>query len=458
MSGRTGKPGMSPEEKSALLASLRGSAAPPRRKPAAPARPGGDYAHLTDFTSLPNYQRLQMQHDVSEMLQVANPFFQAHDGCPADTSSMDGVELINFASYNYLGLNGHPEVVEAAAKAMALYGTSASASRVVGGDRPIHHELEAELADFYGAEDALVFVSGYSTNVATICELMGPKDLILHDALMHNSAIMGAEYSGAARRAFAHNDPDALEDILLQCRGDYQRVLILIEGLYSMDGDIPDLARFTQIKQRHDAWLMVDEAHGLGVLGRTGRGLAEHCGLDPTLVDIWMGTMSKTLAGCGGFIAGQGALIDLLKYNASGFVYSVGLAPPLAAASLAALRILLREPERVARLQENGALFRKLANEAGLDTGSSAGMAVVPVIVGDSMRAVKLVERLRMRGFCALPILYPAVPEKTARLRFFISSTHSPEQLAAAVAATAEELKALEEAGFGVSSALSAMS
>jgi 8-amino-7-oxononanoate synthase len=200
-----------------------------------------------------------------------------------------------------------------------------------------------------------------------------------------------------------------------------------------MDGDIPDLPALIDIKRRHQCFLMVDEAHALGVLGETGKGIREHFGVQGKEVDIWMGTLSKTLAGCGGYIAGERALVEHLKYAAPGFVYSVGMAPPLAAASLAALKIMLNEPERVARLQENGRLFLNLAKQNSLDTGTSQGFAIVPAITGSSLKAAKLSNQLFERGFNIQPIIYPAVEEKAARLRFFLSSLHTETQLSKAI-------------------------
>jgi 7-keto-8-aminopelargonate synthetase-like enzyme len=205
-----------------------------------------------------------------------------------------------------------------------------------------------------------------------------------------------------------------------------------------MDGDAPPLHRLIRLKNRHDAWLLVDEAHALGVVGETGRGLAERHGVDPNAVEIWMGTLSKTLSSCGGFIAGSAALVEYLKATAPGFVFSVGMPAASSAAALAALGILEAEPERVARLAENGHRFLARAREAGLDTGTSEGLAVIPVIIGDSILSAVVSHRLAEAGVNVQPIIYPAVPEKAARLRFFINSTHTAEQIDRAVALTAE--------------------
>jgi 8-amino-7-oxononanoate synthase len=208
-----------------------------------------------------------------------------------------------------------------------------------------------------------------------------------------------------------------------------------------MDGDYPDLPKLIDIKRRHKTFLMVDEAHSFGVMGATGLGLREHFHVDGDGVDIWMGTLSKTLSGCGGYIAGAHALVEHLKFLAPGFLYSVGMAPPLAAASLAALQFMRAHPERVAALQARGALFLQLAREAGVDTGTSAGVSVIPAIVGGSMRAAKLSDRLFTRGINVQPILYPAVPEKMARLRFFMCSEHSEDDVHHAVSVLAAELE-----------------
>jgi 8-amino-7-oxononanoate synthase len=214
----------------------------------------------------------------------------------------------------------------------------------------------------------------------------------------------------------------------------------VIEGVYSADGDIPDLVQFVELKRRHEAWLMVDEAHSIGVLGATGRGVAEHSGVSPRAVDLWMGTLSKSLASVGGYIGARREIIEYLKYTAPGFVFSVGMAPASAAAALEALRILRREPQRVARLHDNAALFLRLASERGLDTGSSAGTPIVPIIVGDSVRAVRLSQQLLERGINVQPMVAPAVSETGARLRFFVTHDHTPEQIQHAVEAVAAGL------------------
>lgn len=393
----------------------------------------------TRFDQHPGYQRYKLIHDGARKIGIANPFFQLQDGVSGATVEIDGRECLNFSGYNYLGLCGHPEVNAAAADAIAEFGTSVSASRIVSGERRIHRELERELADLYRADDCLVMVSGHATTVTTLGYLFGPRDLIIHDAFIHNCAVEGARLSGAKRLSFPHNDWQALDNILRRCRHEHERVCVVIEGLYSMDGDFPDLPKFIEVKHRHRAFLMVDEAHSLGVIGDRGHGIHEHFAVDPGGVDIWMGTLSKALAGCGGYIAGEQALIDNLRHAAPGFVYSVGMSPPVAAASLAALRLMRREPERVRRLHNAGARFLAKARDLGIDTGHSAGFSIIPAITGSSLRAARLSHALRNHGINVSPILYPAVSEKAARLRFFMCSEHTDAQIDRALEALALE-------------------
>ena len=388
-----------------------------------------------DLGTLPGLRDIELVRDAGQALGLENPYFRPHEGVAGAHSTIGGRDYLNFSSYNYLGLNGDPRVQAAAKAAIDRHGVSASASRLASGERPVHAALEAALAAHYGAEACLCFVSGHATNVTVIGHLLGARDLVLHDQLIHNSVAEGARLSGARRVAFAHNDWAAAERELVAQRPRHNRALIVVEGHYSMDGDHPDLARFVDLARRHDALLMVDEAHSMGVLGATGHGVAEQCGVDPAGVDIWMGTLSKTLSACGGYIAGQRKLIDVLRHSAPGFVYSVGLAPPLAAAALESLRILGEEPWRVARLQANAGLFRRLARAAGFDTGGSAGLGIVPVILGSSVLAARMAAALFEAGVNVQPILFPVVPERAARLRFFLSAEHTEAEIEQAVAA-----------------------
>jgi len=412
----------------------------PRRRHVAPA--DVEIApECYDFEQFPEVVQLRQSLALAKMMGLANPFFTVHQGITNDRTTIGGRELVNFSSYNYVGMSGDPAVVRAAQEAAARYGTSVSASRLVSGEKDLHGLLERELADFLGAEDAVTFVGGHATNETVIGHLLGPGDLILHDGLSHNSILQGAILSGARRRPFAHNDPEAARRVLEGFRHEYRRVLLVIEGVYSMDGDVPHLPTFVELAKKHRALLMVDEAHSIGTLGQTGRGIAEHFGVNPADVDIWMGTLSKTFGSCGGYIAGRRALVEYLKYTAPGFVYSVGLSPPAAGAALASLRLLRAEPERVARLRERSRLFLELARQRGFNTGMSQDTPVVPIILGNSAHCVQLSQALFGRGINVQPILYPAVEESAARLRFFLTSMHTEAQIRQTIAVMAEELE-----------------
>lgn len=392
------------------------------------------------LAGLPGLRDLLIARSVAEGLEINNPYFHSHDGIAGSTTVIGGREYINFASYNYLDLSGHPAISEAAKDAIDRYGTSASGSRPISGERPIHRDLERALAELHGVEDCIVFVSGHATNVSTLATLFGPRDLILHDALIHDSAIQGAKLSGARRLSFPHNDWLACDAILSAERHKSERAVIVLEGLYSMDGDAPDLPQFVGLRRRHRSLLMIDEAHSIGVLGKTGGGIGEYYGVPGEDIDIRMGTLSKALASCGGYIAGSGMLVEYLKYSAPGFFYSVGMPPPAAAAALAALRVMRAEPDRVARLADRGRLFLRTAQEAGLDTGGSLGYAVVPVLVGSSIRTVRVANALFERGVNVQPVIYPAVKEGAARLRCFLTCTHTDDQIRRTVEMVAEEL------------------
>lgn len=417
----------------------------PHSDVAARAVPAEHYevAMFPEYLELKRHKRMLLAiHETSPYFRVDQgdePLTQATAGC----THIDGEALTNFCAYDYIGMARDPAVTAATKAAVDRYGTSAGASRLVSGEKQVHRDLENALATFLGTPAAIVFVSGHATNVTTIGHLLGPGDLIVHDVLAHNSILQGARLSGATCRGFAHNDWRALDVLLSGIRHSHRRVMIAIEGVYSMDGDFPDLARFVAIKERHRAMLYVDEAHSLGTMGRTGRGLSEHAAIAPSAVDVWMGTLSKSLASCGGYIAGSIDLVEYLKYTAPGFVYSVGLSPPNAAAALAALTVLDREPERVARLHELSSLFLRLARGRGLDTGNAGGTPVIPIIVGSSVRCILLSRALFRRGINVQPIIHPAVPERATRLRVFITVNHTESLIRGAVDAIAEELAKL---------------
>ncbi len=379
----------------------------------------------------------------------ADPFLVVHDGTSGATTHVDGREVINFSGYNYLGLAGAPAVSRAAHQAIERYGTSVSASRLISGTRPVHVELEREIAGFLGVSSAITFPSGHSTNTAVIGHLMGPEDLVVHDERAHNSVVGGCLLSGADRRAFAHNDAGALDVLLGRLRHRYRRVLVVVEAVYSMDGDLPDLAALVEVKTRHRAMIMVDEAHSIGVVGATGRGIGEQQKIRRGDVEVWMGTLSKALASCGGFVAGSREIIDYLAHTCPGVVYTAGVSPANAAAALAALRLLRAEPSRVATLRARAAYFLEGAGRLGMDTGASSGTAIVPVILGDPLGTVRAARRMLEEGVSVPPILPPAVEPAGSRLRFFINAEHSEEQLDLALRRLAEILAEIDPAYLG---------
>lgn len=384
------------------------------------------------------YFRLEKQFRALEQSGVGQIYFVPSEGLNTNLITIEGKTLINYCSYNYLGLSGDAEISLAAKEAIDRYGTSVSASRLASGERPLHHELEVELAQLLGVEESIAFIGGYGTNETVIGHLCDSNDLVLYDSLSHTSIQSGAKLAGAKVRPFPHNNWEALEGLLTEYRDRYRHALVIIEGVYSMDGDIPDLPRFIEVKKRHKAMLMVDEAHSAGVLGRCGGGIGEHFGINRQDVDLWMGTLSKSFASCGGYIAGEKKLMDYLRFTTPGFVYSVGMSPPNAAAALAAVRKMRQEPQRVEQLHRNASLFRNLARNSGLDVGTSNHSAVIPIILGRSEPCVHLYRTLFDNGVYALPIMYPTVPENASRLRFFVSSLHTAAQLESTVALVAE--------------------
>lgn len=388
----------------------------------------------SDVALFPECVALEQRLGAAAALGIENPFFLVNQRVCGSTVTINDREVVSYASFNYLGMATDPRVKAAAKEAIDRFGTSSTASRLVGGDYTVVNELDTELAKFIGAEAAIVFSSGHGTNESFFGHLFGKEDLILHDDLAHNSIVQGSMLSEAARRPFPHNDTEFLDKLLSDIRGKYRRVVVAVEGVYSMDGDYPDLPRLIEVKKRHQALLFVDEAHSLGTMGPTGRGICEHYGVDPAEGDIWMGTISKALGSGGGYLAGRKKLIDYLKYTTPSFVFATGVSPPNAAATLASLRLLQQEPERAIRLQERSRLFLELAKKSGLNTGNSGDTPVIPIILGDSMLCLKISAALLAKGVNARPILYPAVPEPASRIRFFITADHTEEQIRDTVA------------------------
>ena len=385
---------------------------------------------ITRVEDMPEYQALQQR---LRSLRGENPYFVCHESAIRDTSIVDGREVLNFGSYNYAGMSGRPETVQAAIDAAKKYGTSASGSRLLGGEKKLHEQLEAAIAKWKHTEDAVVLVSGHATNVTFVGNFCGKGDLIVYDALAHNSVHEGCRMSDAVCKAFPHNDTAALESILRTQRDKFAKVLIVCEGAYSMDGDIAPVPEYVRLKKQYGCFLMVDEAHSAGVLGKTGAGVDEYFGLEPTDIDIKMGTLSKGLGTCGGYLAGSKALCEHLRYNLPGFVFSVGLSPVLAGATLKAVELLQSDPTIMERMQRNIKVFVEEAHKRQLDTCLAGETAIIPVLIGNDSDAFELSVALGRKGVFVPPAVYPAVPRNSARLRFCVISEHKPEQIVQAL-------------------------
>lgn len=410
--------------------------------PAAPATPRAAKPLPADGERFPEIRALEDRLNNLKVAGLRDPFKMANEWVEGRVAKVAGREAINFTSFDYLGLAGHPDVKQAAKDAIDRFGCSASASRMVGGNNTTLDDLDRELAAFLGTERAVTFPCGYGTNHSLFPHLFGEGDLILYDELAHNSIINGAGASKATKRSFRHNDYNLLDGLLRDMRSQFRRVIVAIEGVYSMDGDYPDLPKFIEIKKRHDAMLYVDEAHSVGTMGPEGRGICQFFGVDPNDGDLWMGTISKALGAGGGYIAGHDRLINYLSYTTPAFVFSTATSPPNAAAALESIRVIQREPWRVTQLRERSELFLKLAKDSGFDTGDSGDTPVIPVIVGSSARAMLVSQMLLERGINARPILYPAVRETAARVRFFLTAEHTEEQIVKTVEILAEVMAA----------------
>ena len=386
---------------------------------------------VTDFTQSEEYKNFVSRF--ADMEKAKNPYFICHESPLKDTSLMDGREVLNFGSYNYVGMSGRKEVNEAAKAAIDKYGTSASGSRLLAGEKQLHRELEKEIAEWKHAEDALVLVGGHSTNVTIVGNFCVKGDLILYDAIIHNSVHEGCRLSDADSKAFPHNDVKTLEEILRNLRDKYSKVLIVVEGVYSMDGDIAPIPEYVELKKKYGCFLMVDEAHSACVIGKTGGGVDEYFGLDPKDIDIKMGTLSKGLGTCGGYVAGPRPIIEYFRYNVPGFVFSVGMSPALAGASLEAIRLLKRDPSIMENMRRNIDVFMKECEKHGFNTCLAGKTAIIPILVGSDENAYLLSNKLMEMGVFVPPAVYPAVPKGKARLRFCVISDHKPEQIAEAM-------------------------
>jgi glycine C-acetyltransferase len=339
---------------------------------------------------------------------------------------VDGKHVLNFCSNNYLGLANDVRVREAAKNAIDKYGVGPAAVRSIAGNLKVHRELEMRLAKFKGAEAAIAFQSGYVSNLATIPALVGKEDVIFSDELNHASIIDGARLSGAKIVRYAHNDPAALDEAIEQEK-DYRRGLIITDGVFSMDGDIAALPDIVKVAEKHEMMLMVDDAHGEGVLGRGGRGIVDHFGLRGR-VDVEIGTLSKAFGVAGGYVAGKKQIVEWLTQRGRPFLFSSATPAGDVAACLAAIDILEHSTERVERLWENTHFFKAELKQMGFDTGNSE-TPITPVMLGDVVLAQKFSKMLFDNGVFAMAIGYPTVPQDKARIRVMISAAHSRADL-----------------------------
>jgi 8-amino-7-oxononanoate synthase len=386
-------------------------------------------------------------HDRREQLEAARehdllPYFRLLTSQAGPVVEMEGRETIMLGSNNYLGLTGDERVKQAARDALERYGTGVTGSRLLNGTTPLHLELERELADWMGAEDAIVFTTGYQSNVGCIGTILEPGDTVICDSGDHASILDGCRLSGAKLRPFRHNRMDKLEKMLQRAAEDGGGVMVVVDGVYSMEGDLCDLPPIVDLCERHGARLMVDEAHGVGVLGARGAGACELFGLEDR-VDLRMGTFSKSLASCGGFIAGPADVVDYLRIASRSFIFSASAVPAAVGAALGALRIIRSEgPDLFERLLANASYLRAGLRDLGLvvvepgrlPDGSEATTPVVPVIVGEDWQAVLLWKALFDAGVYTNVAVHPAVPPGGALLRTSLMATHTPEQLDRALA------------------------
>lgn len=333
-------------------------------------------------------------------------------------------EMIMLGGYSYLGLIGHPQINAAAQTAVAQFGTGTYGVRLLAGSLTLHNELESRIAQFKQTEAAITFSSGYVTNVATISSLLRKGDTVICDKLNHASIVDGCMLSMAKFVRFRHNDMVHLERRLIEAQEENGRILVVADAVFSMDGDIINLPAVHRLCRQYGAYLMIDEAHSIGVLGQTGHGIEEHFDMSPDCIDIKMGTLSKTIPSAGGYVAGNQELITFLKHEARAFIFSAALPPASAAAAKAAFDVIEAEPERIRKVQQNFTRFSGRLREAGFDLLQTE-TTIVPVICGSTEKAGLLARYCRQHGIFVQAVIAPVVPEGLARLRACVSAAHT---------------------------------
>ncbi len=401
-----------------------------------------DYSNIND----PIVQRIRAMEERAASLREEGLYFynQPVSGLRgAARAIVNGREMTIFASYSYLGLVGHPRINAAAQAAIEKYGTGTHGVRTLAGTLDLHRDLERTIAEFKGAEDAVTFSSGYVTNYSAISALVGRGDYVISDKFNHASIVDGCLMSGAKMLRFRHNDMAHLEARLRQAAEANPQAakLVVTDAVFSMDGDIIDLPAVVELCRKYDAWLMMDEAHSVGVLGKTGRGIEEHFGLEGA-VDVKMGTLSKTIPSVGGYVAGKRELTDFLRHASRGYIFSAALPPAQAAAALEAFRVIQDEPWRVEKLRANTKQFIEGLQARGFNTLYTE-TAVVPVLCGSDELAYRMTRECQMQDVFILPVVSPAVPHGLARLRATVTAAHEPEEIEHAMDVLAAAAKKL---------------
>ncbi len=387
--------------------------------------------------------RIKAMNDRLEMLKANDLYFYnqpVEEMLPGAKVRVRGREMGMYASYSYLGLVGHPRINEAAKRAVDKFGTGTNGVRTLAGTLTIHTELEETIANFKHTEAAITYTSGYATNLSVISTMMGRGDYVFSDKINHASIVDGCLMSGAEFRRFRHNDMEHLEGLLKNAPTDVAK-LVIADSVFSMDGDIIDLPKTIELCKKYNAWLMIDEAHSVGVLGKTGRGIEEYFGIDDG-IDIKMGTLSKTIPSVGGYVAAKQEIVNYLRHASRAYIFSAALPPAQAAAANEAFKVILDEPERIEKLNLNTKQFIGGLKAMGFDTMLTE-TAIVPVLCVDDNTAFAMTREAQHNDVFVLPVVSPAVPEGLARLRATVTAAHDPSEIERAMDVIGEAGKKL---------------
>ena len=383
------------------------------------------------------------KYDLPQQIKAQGvyPYFRCIESEQDTEVVMSGRKVLMFGSNSYLGLTNHPKVIEAAVEATRKYGTGCAGSRFLNGTLDLHLELEKELAEFVGKEDAIIYSTGFQVNLGVVSCVTGREDYVICDELDHASIVEGRRLSFSQTLKFKHNDMDSLEKELQKCKPDKIK-LIVVDGVFSMEGDVANLPEIVRLAKKYNANIMVDEAHGLGVMGNQGRGVCDHFGLTKD-VDLIMGTFSKSLAAIGGFIAGDSSIINFLRHNSRPYIFSASNTPSATAAARAALHIMKTEPERIAHLWEITNYSLKRFRELGFEIGHTS-TPIIPLYVRDMNKTFQVTKMLFDEGVFVNPVIPPACSPEDTLIRFSLMATHSKEQIDIAVEKLVKCFKALD--------------